>query len=334
MERSKTGERRVSEVTYLEAIRQALFDAMASDDAVFCIGEDIGHFGGAFKVTRGLADRFGVERVIDTPIAESAIMGTAIGAAIRGMRPVAEMQFADFVSCGFSQLVNNAGTFHYRLGVSVPMVVRLPSGGGIGAGPFHSRNPDAWFCHAPGLKVVAPTTPEDAYGLMRSAIDDPDPVIFLEQKYLYRRAKANLPEHPASVPLGSARTARSGEALTVLSYANGVELAMRAADDLAGEGASVEVIDLRSLVPWDHRAVRSSVEKTGRVVIVEEAFRTASFGAELAANVAELCFESLDAPVRRVSAPDVPIPARVELEQAHRPSVDQVKAVFRDVLSY
>ena len=320
----------MSQSTYLEAIRQALFDAMEADDSVFCIGEDIGHFGGAFKVTRGLAERFGTARVIDTPIAESAIIGTSIGAALRGMRPVAEMQFADFVSCGFSQLVNNAATFHYRLGVSVPMVVRLPSGGGVGAGPFHSRNPEAWLCHAPGLKVVAPTTPEDAYALMRTAISDPDPVIYLEQKYLYRRKKAELQPRPPQLPLAQARIAQAGDKLTVLAYANGVELACQAAEKLAG----VEVIDLRTLVPWDHQTVAASVAKTGRVVIVEEAHRTASFGAELAATVADICFEQLDAPVRRVSAPDVPIPAKVELEQAHRPSVQSITAVFADVIAY
>lgn len=324
----------MTERTYVEAIRQALFEEMQADPTVFCIGEDIGHFGGAFKATRGLLEAFGPERVVDTPIAESAIVGVSIGAAIRGLRPVAEMQFADFVSCGFSQLVNNAATFHYRLGVSVPMVVRLPSGGGVGGGPFHSRNPEAWFCQSPGLKVVAPATPSDARGLLKAAIRDPDPVLFLEQKCMYRRLKENLPTGDGVVPLGRARVARSGGHATVVAYANGVAIALEAAERVAARGYEVEVLDLRSLVPWDHEMVRASVAKTGRVLVVEEAHRTASFGAEVAATLAELAFEELDAPVRRISAPDVPTPAAKELEAHFRPDAARVEEVLLDLVTY
>lgn len=321
-------------VTYLGAIRQALHEEMAADPRVMLIGEDIGHFGGAFRVTDGLLEAYGPDRVVDTPIAESAIIGVSIGAAIRGMRPVAEMQFADFVSCGFSQLVNNAGTFHFRLGVSVPMVVRLPAGGGVGGGPFHSRNPESWFCHASGLKVVAPATPRDARSLMKAAIRDPDPVIFLEQKYLYRRAKEDLPEEDDAIPLGVARIARPGTHATVVAYANGVALAEQAAADLEAEGYDVEVIDLRTLIPWDWRAVVDSVTRTGRLLVVEEASYTLGFGAQVASTVADVAFDRLDAPIRRVAAPDSPVPAAEVLENAYRPNAGQVTAVLRELLEY
>lgn len=321
-------------VTYLGAIRQALIEEMREDDRVFVIGEDIGHFGGAFKVTAGMLEEFGPDRVVDTPIAEAAIIGVSIGAAIRGLRPVAEMQFADFVSCGFSQLVNNAGTFHYRLGVSVPMVVRLPAGGGVGGGPFHSRNPESWFAHASGIKVVAPATPADARGLMKAAIRDPDPVIYLEQKFLYRRLKAVLSDDEDVVPLGKARIAREGRHATIVAYANGVHMAEEAAEAVAKDGYDVEVIDLRSLVPWDWQAVLASVRKTGRLLIVEEAARTLGFGSHVASTVADLAFEELDAPIRRVAAPDAPVPAALELEAAFRPSAAKVERTLREVLGW
>ena len=323
----------MSQVTYLEAIRQALTDEMTDDARVFCIGEDIGHFGGAFKVTAGLLDRFGSDRVVDTPIAESLIIGASIGAAIRGQRPVAEMQFADFVSVGFSQLVNNAGTFHYRLGVSVPMVVRLPSGGGVGGGPFHSRNPEGWFAHSGGLKVVAPATPEDAYGLLRAAVHDPDPVIYLEQKLMYRRLKAELTS-VAPTPLGQLRVARPGKHLTVVAYANGVLLAEAAAEEAARDGLDVEVLDLRTLVPWDWAGVCRSVAKTGRCLVVHEASRTCGFGAEVAATLADIAFEELDAPVRRVTALDGPTPAHPDLEAVFRPDTARVVAAIRSLAEY
>lgn len=325
----------MSETTYIEAIRRALFEEMERDAKVFLIGEDIGHFGGAFKATQGLLERFGPERVVDTPIAEALIMGVSIGAAIRGLRPVAEMQFADFVTCGFSQLVENAGTFHYRLAVSVPMVVRLPSGGGVGGGPYHSRNPEAWFCHAPGLKVVCPASAADAHGLLKSAIRDPDPVVYLEQKWLYRREKGELKDgDEALVPIGQAAVRREGRDLSLVTYANGVPMALEAADRMRDQGVEVEVIDLRSLVPWDHQTVLRSVEKTGRLLVLSEATRTASFASEVAAHVAELGFESLDAPILRVTAIDAPTPSEKNLEAFFRPNTEKVVEALSVLMRY
>lgn len=325
----------MSETTYIEAIRQALIEEMERDPSVFLIGEDIGHFGGAFKATQGLLERFGPNRVVDTPIAEALIMGVSVGAAIRGQRPVAEMQFADFVTCGFSQLVENAGTFHYRLKVAVPMVVRLPSGGGVGGGPYHSRNPEAWFCHATGLKVVAPASAADAHGLLKSAIRDPDPVVYLEQKWLYRREKGRLLSgDEALVPLGRAKVLREGRHLTLVTYANGVPMAAEAAERMSAQGVEVEVIDLRTLVPWDHETVLASVAKTGRLLVLSEANRTAGFASEVAAHVAELGFESLDAPILRVTAPDAPTPSEKNLEAYFRPNTEKVVEALQVLLRY
>lgn len=324
----------MTQVTYLEAIRQALFEEMELDPRVFVIGEDVGHFGGAFKVTEGLLERFGPARVVDTPIAEALIMGVSIGAAIRGQRPVAEMQFADFVTCGFSQLVENAGTFHYRLKVSVPMVVRLPAGGGVGGGPYHSRDPEAWFVHASGIKVVAPATPYDAKGLLKAAIRDPDPVVFLEQKWLYRREKQELPSGDYVVPLGKARIAREGKHATLIAWANTVPMALEAAQAVEQEGFDVEVIDLRTLLPWDWASVVASVEKTGRALIATEASRTGSFAAEVSATISELAFDALDAPILRVSAPDTPVPAEKSLEAYHRPNAEKVERALLQLLRY
>jgi len=323
----------MTELTYLEAIRTALIEEMDADPRVFLIGEDIGHFGGAFKVTQGLLERFGPARVVDTPIAEALIMGVSIGAAIRGQRPVAEMQFADFVTCGFSQLVENAGTFHYRLGVSVPMVVRLPSGGGVGGGPFHSRNPEAWFTHASGLKVVAPATPSDAKGLMKAAIRDPDPVIYLEQKLLYRSAKEDVPDD-VFVDIGKARIVRPGKQATLIAYANAVPMAIEAAAAVEKDGFDVEVIDLRTLIPWDWQTVVRSVEKTGRVLIASEASRTGGFASDVAATIADLAFAHLDAPVLRVAAADAPVPAEKSLEAYHRPNAEKIERALRGLLAY
>jgi 2-oxoisovalerate dehydrogenase E1 component beta subunit len=322
------------EITYVEAIREALLEEMEADPSVMLIGEDIGHFGGAFKVTQGLLERFGPQRVVDTPIAEALIVGASIGAAIRGLRPVAEMQFADFVTSGFSQIVQNAATFHYRLKVSVPLVIRLPSGGGVGGGPYHSRNPEAWFVHAPGLKVVAPVTPADAKGLMKASIRDPDPVIFLEQKWLYRREKQDVSGAPELVELGRARTARAGRHATIVAYANGVPMALEAAERVAADGLDVEVIDLRSLVPWDWRAVIESVSRTGRVLLVSEAHRTGGFVSEVAATIADLAFDQLDAPIARVTALDAPTPAEKGLEAEFRPNADKVERALRALLAY
>jgi pyruvate/2-oxoglutarate/acetoin dehydrogenase E1 component len=320
------------EMTYLQAISDGLREEMRADESVFCLGEDIGAFGGAFKVTDGFMEEFGADRVWDTPLAESAIVGTAVGAAIEGMRPVCEMQFADFISCGFDQLVNVAAKMHYRQGLSVPMTVRLPSGGGFSGGPFHSQNPEAWFLQSPGLKVVAPSTPEDAKGLLASAIRDPNPVLYLEHKHLYRRAKGEVAEGRFEVPLGRARLAREGTDLTVITYGAMVLTALEATDDL--DGTSVEVLDLRSLVPLDVDAILASVRKTSKVVVLHEATRSCGVGAEVAALIAEEAFEDLDGPVVRVTAPDAPVPFSPPLERAVLPQVDDVKEACRELLAY
>ncbi len=320
------------ETTYLQAISDGLREEMRHDDTVFCLGEDIGAFGGAFKVTDGFIEEFGGRRVWDTPLAESAIIGTAVGAAVEGLRPVCEMQFADFIACGFDQLVNVAAKMHYRQGLPVPLTVRLPSGGGFSGGPFHSQNPEAWFLQAPGLKVVAPSTPADAKGLLAAAIRDPNPVVYLEHKHLYRRAKGEVPEGRYEIPLGKARLAREGTDLTVIAYGAMVPLALEATEDMAG--ARVEVLDLRSLVPLDHDAVLASVRKTSKVVVLHEATRSCGVGAEVAALIAEEAFEDLDGPVVRVSAPDVPIPFSPPLERAVLPQVDDVREACRELLAY
>jgi pyruvate/2-oxoglutarate/acetoin dehydrogenase E1 component len=320
------------EMTYLQAISDGLREEMRADESVFCLGEDIGAFGGAFKVTDGFMEEFGPDRVWDTPLAESAIIGTAVGAAVEGMRPVCEMQFADFIACGFDQLVNVAAKLHYRQGLAVPMTVRLPSGGGFSGGPFHSQNPEAWFVQSPGLKVVAPSTPEDAKGLLASAIRDPNPVLYLEHKHLYRRAKGEVAEGRFEVPLGEARIAREGTDLTVITYGAMVLTALEATDDL--DGASVEVLDLRSLVPLDAEAILRSVRKTSKVVVLHEATRSAGVGAEVAALIGEHAFEDLDGPIVRVTAPDTPVPFSPPLERAVLPQVDDVKEACRELLAY
>src|SRR5215210_6158211 len=295
------------------------------------MGEDIGVFGGAFKVTDGFIDEFGPERVMDTPLAESAIIGCAIGAACEGLRPITEMQFSDFVSCGFDQLVNVAGKMYYRQGLSVNITVRLPSGGGFSGGPFHSQNPEGWFMHAPGLKVVAPSTADDAKGLLIGAVHDPNPVVYMEHKHLYRRVKGEVPAGTYETPF-TARLAREGTDLTVIAYGAMVHTALEATEDL--DGASVEVLDLRSLVPLDEEAILESVRKTSKVVIVDEANATCAAGAQVAALIAERGWEDLDGPVVRVSTPDVPIPFSPTLEQAVLPQVDDVKEACRELLAY
>jgi pyruvate/2-oxoglutarate/acetoin dehydrogenase E1 component len=320
------------ELTYLQAISDGLREEMRADESVFCLGEDIGAFGGAFKVTDGFIEEFGADRVWDTPLAENAIIGAAVGAAVEGLRPVCEMQFADFISCGFDQLVNVAAKMHYRQGLAVPMVVRLPSGGGFSGGPFHSQNPEAWFVQSPGLKVVAPSTAQDAKGLLSAAIRDPNPVVYLEHKHLYRRVKGEVPEGRYQVPLGKARVAREGTDLSVIAYGAMVGLALEATDDL--EGASVEVIDLRSLVPLDREAILASVRKTSKVVVLHEATRSCGVGAEVCALIAEEAFEDLDGPVVRVTAPDTPIPFSPPLERAVLPQLDDVKEACRELLAY
>jgi 2-oxoisovalerate dehydrogenase E1 component beta subunit len=317
--------------TYLEAISEALREEMRLDERVFVMGEDVGEFGGAFKVTDGLIEEFGPGRVRDTPIAEAGIVGTAVGAAIAGLRPVCEMQFADFVACGFDQLVNVAGKMHYRLGLAVPLTVRLPTGGGFSGGPFHSQSPEAWFMHAPGIKVVAPSTPADAKGLLVAAIRDANPVVYLEHKNLYRRVKGEVAEEQFETPL-RARVAREGRDLVVVAYGAMVHTALEATEDL--EGASVEVLDLRSLVPLDEEAILASVEKTSRVLVLDEANATCAAGAQVAALIADRGFEYLDAPVRRVATPDVPIPFSPPLEQAVLPGVGRVREACLELLGY
>ncbi|MEA2254221.1 MAG: hypothetical protein QOG35_266 [Solirubrobacteraceae bacterium] len=318
-------------MTYLQAISDGMRQEMRHDERVLVMGEDIGVFGGAFKVTDGFIDEFGAGRVMDTPLAESGIIGTAIGAAVVGLRPIAEMQFADFISCGFDQLVNVAGKMYYRQGLPVNITVRLPSGGGFSGGPFHSQNPEAWFMHAPGLKVVAPSTAQDAKGLLISAIRDHNPVVYLEHKHLYRRVKGEVDPGLFETPF-TARVAREGTDLTVIAYGAMVHTALEATADL--DGASVEVIDLRSLVPLDEEAILASVRKTSKVLIVDEANQMCAAGAQVAALVAERGFEDLDGPVRRVATPDVPIPFSPPLEQALLPSVDRVKEAARELLEY
>ncbi len=310
--------------TYLEAIREGLWEEMERDPAVFCIGEDIGVYGGAFKVTAGFLDRFGEKRVVDTPISEAAIVGAAIGASFLGLRPVAEMQFADFISCGFDQIVNFAAKCRYRWDAPVPIVIRAPSGGGIHGGPFHSQNPEMWFVKTPGLKVVAPATAYDAKGLIKAAIRDNDPVIFFEHKGLYRKIKEDLPAADYTVPIGKAKVVREGKDLTIVAYGAMVWTALEAAERLAAEGASAEVVDLRTLLPLDRETVCESVKKTSKVLLVHEDTRTAGLAGELAVSITETVFEYLDGPILRVTAPDTPVPYSPPLEEAFLPNVEKV----------
>ena len=300
------------------------------------LGEDVGVYGGAFGVTQGLFEEFGEMRVIDTPISESLIVGASIGAALRGYRPVAEMQFADFISCAFDQISNQAATLRYRYGgtATVPIVVRAPSGGNVGGGLYHSQNPEAWFIHRPGLKVVAPSTPWDAKGLLKAAIRDDNPVIYIEHKYLYRRAKGPVPEGDEIVPIGVAATRRDGHDITLVTYGAMVTPSLEAADQLAGEGVEVEVIDLRSLLPYDKAAVFASLEKTNRVLVVHEDVKTLGLGAELSAVIMEERFDKLDAPVMRLTYPDSHVPFSHVLEAANLPNTNTIAAALRKLAEY
>ena len=324
------------ELSYLEAIREALSEEMRRDPKVFVLGEDVGPYGGAFGVTQGLFEEFGEMRVIDTPISESLIVGASIGASLRGYRPVAEMQFADFISCGFDQIVNQAATLRYRYGgrASVPIVIRAPSGGNVGGGLYHSQNPEAWFIHRPGVKVVAPSTAWDAKGLLKAAIRDDNPVIYFEHKYLYRREKGPVPEGDEIVPLGIAAIRREGRDATVLTYGAMVTPSLEAADRLSKDGVDVEVIDLRTLLPYDKNAMFASVEKTNRVLIVHEDIKTLGVGAELSAVIMEERFESLDAPVMRVTYPDTYPPFSHVLEQACLPNADTITEALKRLAAY
>jgi 2-oxoisovalerate dehydrogenase E1 component beta subunit len=322
------------ETTYLEAIRQGIWEEMERDPNVFLLGEDIGVYGGAFKITEGMLEHFGERRVIDTPLAESAIVGAAIGASMLGLRPVAEMQFADFITCGFDQIVNFAAKCRYRWGAAIPMVVRAPSGGGIRGGPFHSQNPEAWFVHVPGLKVVAPATAYDAKGLIKSAIRDNDPVVFFEHKALYRRVKETLPEGDYTVPIGKAKVFRSGSDVSIITYGAMVYLAEDAAGQLAQEGISVEIVDLRTLLPIDEETILASVRKTSKAILLHEDTLTGGVGAEIAARIAERAFDSLDGPVVRIASADTPIPYSPPLEDAFLPSLPAVIEKARWLYNY
>jgi 2-oxoisovalerate dehydrogenase E1 component beta subunit len=324
----------VSEKTYLQAISDGLRQEMRRDDRVFVLGEDVGVYGGAFKVTLGFQEEFGPWRVIDMPLSETAILGGATGSALMGLRPVAEMQFADFISCAWDQLVTVAAKQHYRAGTPIPVVVRLPSGGGFSGGPFHSQNPESSFAHIPGLKVVCPATPEDAKGLLVTAIEDPNPVLFFEHKHLYRRIKGEVPDERYTVPFGKARIHRAGDDVTVITWGAMVWTAAEAAERLASDGVSVEVIDLRTLIPWDRATVLESVRRTSRALVLHEDTRTGGFGAEILATVAEEAFEDLDAPLRRIAAPDTPVPFSPPLERAFIPQVDDVVAGLRELAAY
>jgi pyruvate/2-oxoglutarate/acetoin dehydrogenase E1 component len=321
-------------MTYLQAISDALRTEMRRDKRVFLIGEDVGVYGGAFKVSLGFQEEFGPWRVIDAPLAETAIVGGCAGAALMGMRPVAEMQFADFVSCAWDQLVTIAAKQRWRAGTPVPMVVRLPSGGGFSGGPFHSQNPESSFAHVPGLKCVCPATPEDAKGLLISAIEDPNPVLFFEHKHLYRRIKAEVSEERYTTPIGKARIHREGADVSVITWGAMVHTAEEAATQLDADGVSVEIVDLRTVMPWDKQAVLESARKTSKVLVLHEDTRTGGFGAEIAATVGEEAFEHLDAPVRRIAAPDTPVPFSPPLEKAFIPQVDDVVRGLRELAEY
>ncbi len=321
-------------LTYLEAIRLAMLEEMEKDERVFILGEDVGIYGGAFRVTAGFLEKFGEGRVIDTPVSETAIVGAAIGASLMGMRPIAEMQFIDFIGCCFNQLVNYAAKSRFRWGGGVPIVVRGPCGGGVHGGPFHSQNPEAFFMNVPGLKIVAPGTAADAKGLMTAAIRDPDPVIYLEHKFLYRRIKEDVPEGELVVPIGKARLARWGKDLSIVTYAAMLHVALEAAEAAAKEGIEVEVLDLRTLLPLDEEAILTTAAKTGKVIVLHEATRTGGPGGEIAALISERAFEYLDAPIVRMAPPDTPVPYSPPLEEYFLPNAEKVGKAIRALHEY
>jgi 2-oxoisovalerate dehydrogenase E1 component beta subunit len=322
------------DVTYLEAISQALDEEMSRDERVFLMGEDIGAYGGAFKITEGFLKKYGDHRVLDTPLAESGIVGAAIGAAMMGLRPVVEMQFADFISCAFDQIIEVAAKNHYRWNAPVPMVIRAPFGGGVHGGPFHSECPEAWFFHSPGLKLVAPSTPYDAKGLLKAAIRDPNPVIYFEHKFLYRRIKGVLPTEDYIVPIGKAEVKRTGSTISVITYGAMVHLALEAATVLDRENIQLEVVDLRTLIPLDKETIYESVRKTSKAIILHEDNKTGGIGAEIAAQLAEECFDCLDGPVIRVAAPDTPVPFSTPLEEFFLPKASDVITAARKLAAY
>jgi 2-oxoisovalerate dehydrogenase E1 component beta subunit len=325
-------------VTYLEAVRQALWDEMEGDERVFMLGQDIGTYGGAFRVTAGFLDRFGPARIVDTPISESAMVGCAVGAAMMGMLPVVEMQFIDFISCAFNQIINFAAPNRYRWGQKVPLVVRGPAGGNVHGSAYHSQNPESYFHHTPGLKIVAPGTVADAYGLLRAAIRDPNPVLYFEHKYLYRRLKDELPagggEGGGLVELGKARLAREGRDLSVITYGAMLHVALEAAGRLEAEGIDLEVLDLRTIKPLDQEAILATARKTSRVIVLTEEQITGSVAGEVSARIAQHAFEWLDGPVHRLCCPDTPVPYSPTLEEAYLPNVDKLVAKVRELSAY
>jgi 2-oxoisovalerate dehydrogenase E1 component beta subunit len=321
-------------VTYLEAIRQGIWEEMERDPSVFCIGEDIGIYGGAFKVTDGLIDRFGPERVLDTPIAEMAIVNAAFGAGLTGMRPVAEFQFIDFISCAFNQITNLLAKAHFRWGAPVPVVLRGPCGGGVHGGPFHSQNPEMYFVHTPGMKVVCPGTAYDAKGLIKAAIRDNNPVCFFEHKFLYRRIKEELPTEDYTVEIGKARVAREGRHVSVITYAAMLYVALEAAEILAKEGIEVEVVDLRTLLPLDREAIAATVRKTNKVIILHEDTKTGGIAGEIAVCINEEAFDWLDAPITRITSADSPVPFSPPLEEVFLPKVADVVRECRRLRAY
>jgi len=324
----------MAEITYLEAIREAMWEEMERDPRVLLLGEDIGVYGGAFKVTQGFLERFGRERVIDTPISEEGFTGVAIGAAYMGLRPIVEFQFIDFIANAFNMITNFAAKSRYRWGVGVPLVLRGPTGGGVRAGPFHSQNPEMHFVHTPGIKVVVPATVHDAKGLMKAAIRDEDPVLYLEHKYLYRRIKEELPREDFVVPLGQAIVRRTGSDIVLITYGAMLHVALEAASSLEREGIDLEVIDLRSLVPLDRETILASVRRVNKVMILHEDTRTGGMAGEISALINEEAFEDLDGPILRITAPDTPVPYSAELEDAFIPQVADVIDAARRLAAY
>lgn len=326
---SRAGSNDPESLTYLDAISAAMRDALRLDERVLLLGQDVAEYGGAFKATRGFLDEFGAQRIINTPICESGTIGAAVGLALLGFRPTVEMQFADFITCGFNQVVNVAAKMRWRTGYSAPIVIRCPYGGGVGAGAFHSQSNEAWFTHAPGLQIVAPSTPEDAYGLLRASLEAEEPVVYFEHKRLYRRVKGPVPRK--LTPIGQARVLREGRHVTVVSYGWMVHLCLEAAELAAREGVSAELLDLRTLIPLDERALLASVRKTGKALIVHEAPLTGGFGAELAARLGERAFEHLDGPVRRLAYPDIPVAFHPALEAAALPDSGRIARAIVDL---
>ena len=322
------------QLTYLEAIRQGIWEEMDRDPTVFCLGEDIGIYGGAFKVTDGFIDRFGPERVIDTPIAESAIVGAAFGASLTGMRPVVEFQFMDFIGCAFNQISNMVAKTHYLWGAPAPLVLRGPSGGYVHGGPFHSQNPEVWFVHNPGLKVICPATPYDAKGLIKAAIRDNNPCIFFEHKYLYRRIKEEVPAEDYIVPIGKARVAREGKDLSIITYAAMVHTALEASEILTKDGIDIEILDLRTVSPLDREAIAQTLKKTNKVIILHEHSRTGGLAGEIAAIINEESFDDLDGPIVRIAGLDSAVPFSPPQEHHYLPKVEDVVRESRRLIAY